>query len=139
MCLLGQGLISIVNGKAIVMQTKVKGNVDQKKVKGNAYQTKIKGNVDQTKVKGNVDQTKVKNNAYKNKGQEQCGSNKGQGEINLFPTITMLCTSEEEIARIIILTILHTSRQHCHCQLVVHGQDSLRRGNTVHDNELAIK
>ena len=47
--------------------------------------------------------------------------------------------TEEEIVRIIILTILHTSRQHCHCQLVVHGQDSLRRGNTVHDNKLAIK
>ena len=46
--------------------------------------------------------------------------------------------SAEEIARIIILTILHTSRQHCHCQLVVHGQDSLRRGNTVYGNEVAI-
>ena len=47
--------------------------------------------------------------------------------------------SEEEIMRIIILTILHTGRQHCHCQLVVHGQNSLRRGSTVHHNELAIK
>ena len=46
--------------------------------------------------------------------------------------------SAEEIVRIIILTILHTSRQHYHCQLVVHGQDSLRRGNTVYGNELAI-
>ena len=62
----------------------------------------------------------------------------------MFPKIYIHLTeklneAEEEIARIIILTILHTSRQHCHCQLVVHGQDSLRRGNTVHDNELAIK
>ena len=47
--------------------------------------------------------------------------------------------SEKEITRIIILTILHTSWQHCHCRLVMHGQDSLRRGNIVHDNELAIE
>ena len=39
---------------------------------------------------------------------------------------------------IIILTILHTSRQHYHCQIVVDGQDSLRRGNTVYCNELAF-
>ena len=49
----------------------------------------------------------------------------------------LLNKSEEEITRIIILTILHTSWQHCHCQLATHGQDSLKRGNTVHGNDLA--
>ena len=68
-----------------------------------------------------------------------------RSEMNALPTVVKcgLSVSEwplsaEEIARIIILTILHTSRQHYHCQLVVHGQDSLRRGNTVHGNELAF-
>ena len=64
-------------------------------------------------------------------------------KIEFLPTCFSLnfsiCKSAaEEIARIIILTILHTSQQHYHCQLVVHGQDSLRRGNTVYGNELAI-
>ena len=44
----------------------------------------------------------------------------------------------EEVARIIILTILDTSQQHYHFSHVVHGPDSFRRGNTVHGNKLAI-
>ena len=74
-------------------------------------------------------------------GVRQHDSMNKQGENPYHLCVTFCDTkySEEEIARIIILTILHTSRQHCHRQLVVHGQNSLRRGNTVHDNELVIR